>query len=378
MAKPKKINYKAILIGMLVCIAAVLIFLSGLWTKNSGHMAGMEEGTGTDPSAYSSVQPEGTSSKFNISAWITCEDWQEGISDVRSFIGMPDSIQAFAAFFNDDGRLFFTEEGSQMVLALGVREGNNALPVYLTLKNDRMKEDGEWVLKDGSLLKRLLTTENARKKHIDDIVIFARSNGFDGVEVNYENVNGSAEEGFALFCSALHERLKGLDMKLRVVIDPNSEIDIAALPEGPEYVVIAYDLGEAGKEPGPRVDEATIARIIPEMDHLPGDKRIAFATGGFDWDAAGNVQEVTEAQAYELSLFSGDIQRDEGSGMLYFEYPAEDGSTHTIWYADSETLAGWFGLAGSLGYENVALWKMGGITPSTLKLLGDLKGGGLN
>jgi hypothetical protein len=378
MAKPKKINYKAILIGLLVCAAAALILLAGLWTKHFGRMAELEEDPGADSSAYGAAQSEADSARFDLSVWVDSSDWQEGLEEVNAVAGMPDSIQAYSAAFNEEDGIFFTEDASQMILALGIREGANDLPVYLTLVNNRARENGEWIYRDGALLKRLLTTEKARARHIDDLVILARTNGFNGVEINYANISGTAREGFILFLDELYDRLTGLDMKLRVVLEQGGGWDAAALPEGPEYVVAAYDLNGTGAIPGPRTDAASISDTAKQMDGLPGNARMAFATGGIDWDASGNAREITETEAYELSLFSGNIQRDKNSGALYFEYTAEDGTVHTVWYADAETLAGWFDLSKSLGCGRAALWKMGGARPDTLKMLGNLKGASLN
>lgn len=379
MAKPKKFNYKAVFITVLVCVAAAVILLAGLWTKNYGRMAGLETAPGPDSSAYGSAQPtEPPPASFDLSVWVVYWDWERGLNDVNSIVGMPDSLQAFAASFNDKDRLFLTGDADQMVLALGVREGSNDLPVYLTVTNDRMDGNGEWTEKDGSLLDRLMKTEDTRTRHVDDIFLLARSNGFDGVEVDYQNISGEAQSGFASFCSELYSRLQEFGMDLRVVLRPDSSIPDEGFPEGPQYVMAAYNFYGLTSQPGPNADEPFIRSLAARMESVPGDKRIAFATGGYDWDAGGNAQQLTESAAYDLSLKSVDIQRDVNSGELYFTYTAEDGSIHTVWYADGETIAGWFNLSRSLGYGKVALWKMGGEMPETLKMLGDLKGISLN
>ena len=378
MAKPKRINYKPIFIAVLVCVAAAVIFLAGLWTKNYGRMAGLEESQLPGSSAYGSVQTA-EAAQFDLSVWVAYWDFERGLNDVNSIAGMPDSLQALAASFNAADWLFFTADSSEMILALdAVRDAHPDMPVYLTLVNDRMDGNGEWTEKDGSLVDRLMKTEGTRAKHIDDIVILARGNGFDGVEIDYENISGDAKSGFALFCGELYARLNELGMELRVVLEPDNDFADGGLPEGPEYVMMAYDMNGAGTAPGPRADEAFIRSLAAKMASLPGEKRIAFASGGFDWDAAGNAREITESEAYGLSLESGDIQRDVNSGELFFTYAAEDGSAHTVWYADAETLAGWLDLSKSLGYGNVAVWRMGGETPETLKMLGNLKGVSLN
>jgi len=378
MAKSKRINYKAVLIALLVCVSAAVIFLTGLWTKNYAQMGPAEESPGTDDSAYGSGLAA-EAGPFDLSVWVVYWDWERGLNEMSSVAGMPDSLQAFAATFDASDRLFLTDDARDMVAALGaVREDNPGMPVYLTVVNDRMDGSGEWTEGDGRLADRLMKTEQTRAKHIDDIITIAQKNGFDGVEINYGNMSGDAQSGFVLFCSELYSRLQENGLGMRVVLRPDSSITGEGLPEGPEYVAVAYDYYGLGSQPGPHADEPFIRGLMERMDGVTGDKRIAFATGGFDWDAAGNAREITESEAHELSLESGDVQRDASSGELNFSYIAGDGSTHTVWCADAETLAGWFDLSKSLGYRNVGLWRMGGEMPETLKMLENLKGAGLN
>jgi len=379
MAKPKRINYKALLISLLVCIAAAFILLTGLWTKDSGRIAGLEEGIAPGSSADGSVQPtEPPLTTFDLSVWVVCWDWEKGLNDVNSIAGMPDSIQAFAASFDAADRLFLTDDAEKMVRALGLNENNNEPPVYLTVSNDRLDQNGEWTEEDGRLLDRLMATDSAIAKHIEDIVSFARAYGFDGVEIDYRNINGNALSGYAQFCSNLNSRLQENGMDLRVVLRPDSSIPEEGFPEGPQYVMTAFNFYGTGSQPGPNADEPFINSLAAILEKIPGERRIAFATGGYDWNAAGNAQLLTETEAYNLSLLSGEIKRDVNSGEIYFNYTAEDGSEHTVWYADSETIAGWFNLSKSLGYLRVGLWRMGGEMPGTLELLGNLKGAGLN
>ena len=96
---------------------------------------------------------------------------------------------------------------------------------------------------------------------------------------------------------------------------------------------------------------------------------MAFAAGGYDWPANGSGKEVTEADAAKLAAKSTDLQRDSQSGVLHFTYKS-NGVTHTVWYADGQTLKSWMNQAKAAGINNVALWKMGGNAPATMQMLG--------
>ena len=271
MSKPKKTNYKAILIALLVCVAAAIIFLTGLWSKDVAQMGAAE-----------SPEPEESAASLDLSVWAVYWDWERGLNEMHSIAGLPDSLQAFAASYDTGDRLFLPDDAEQMVAALGVvREDAPTMPVYLTIVNDRMCGSGEWTEKDGALVERIVRTTGMRTNHINDIIDLAQENGFEGVEIDFENISSDDFGGFAAFCTTLYERLDEMDMKLRVVLEPNMGFETAELPTGPEYVMIAYDFyGLGSRSRPPNADERVFAQPGGyAMESVPGVKRIAFADG---------------------------------------------------------------------------------------------------
>ena len=386
MANKNRINGKALTICLLVCIAAAGIFLVGFLNRPIESLDGTssvqpilppsEQQTNTSPtvSASPSVEPTQTPVDFfDLSVWVAYWDWENGINDLNAMLQMPDSLHAFAASFNEEDTLVFPEDMLGMMPSLEeISSVHPEMRIYLTLVNDVQDANGEWSLKDSDLINRLMQSEGSRSDHISEILDFTQKNGFDAVEIDYEKISDEAWSNFALFCEQLYRELAAKNIPLRVVLEPGSPIDQGILPSGPEYVMMAYNLYYEGTEPGPKANYEFISELAADMNVLPGEKCIAFATGGYEWGANGEAWQITESEAYELSLQSSDLQRDDNSGALYFTYPAENG-VHTVWYADGETLAGWFNLSKSLGYKNVALWRLGGCQPETLQMLGELK-----
>lgn len=383
----KRINVKTLLICLLVCIAAAGVFLIGFLNRPAVPLDDPSlqpslppSEQQTNPAASSqlssaSAAPVQTpADSFNLSVWVAYWDWENGLNDLNAITEMPDSMHAFAASFNQWDKLVFPEYMREIQPSLGeISAAYPEMPIYLTLVNDVRDSNGEWSLKDSALVDRLMQSEESRANHISGIIDLVQSNGFDGVEIDYEQISGGAWSNFALFCEQLYCELKEKGIPLRVVLEPGTSTGLGSLPAGPEYVMMAYDLYGEGTEPGPKADNEFISQLAAKMDVLPGEKCIAFATGGYDWDASGGAAQITESEANDLSQQSSDVQRDKGSGALHFTYQAADG-VHTVWYADGETLAGWFNLSKSLGYRNVALWRLGGCQPETLQMLGELKG----
>ncbi|HWR29542.1 MAG TPA: hypothetical protein VN631_06880, partial [Negativicutes bacterium] len=112
--------------------------------------------------------------------------------------------------------------------------------------------------------------------------------------------------------------------------------------------------------PGPKADKTFIQKVITQMASLPGEKSVAFSTGGCVWGSNGKKQLVTEAEAKVLvAAYDVTPKRDKESQNLVFEYE-NDGVTYQVWYADVKTLNFWSGIAKEQGVTKISLWRLGG------------------
>lgn len=350
-----KLSNKQAAAGIVVLV--ILLGLFAVWLK-----------TGSD---LDKGEPPEWDTPPELSAWLVEWQWPAGLDDFRDMADGLTSLQAFAAYFDDADSLYFTEAFREGLPGLmeASRQGS-LVHIDLTVVNDRIGSDGTTVQKDPALITRLMATEESRKRHIDDILEQVEANGFRGVEIDYERIGDSDWDKVCAFYRELHERLKALGKPLRIVLEPRAPLEELDLPEGPVYVMMAYNLFGGHSGPGPKADDAFIAKLARRMDRVPGDKVIALAAGGFDWPEAGKAAAVTERQAEELARLSKEApRRDEASGSLYFEYDDDNGVKHTVWYADHVTLSRWIGVARQAGYHNIALWRLGDLGQETLRAL---------
>jgi spore germination protein YaaH len=314
---------------------------------------------------------------LNWSIWAA--DWQReaGLADLERLPEPPNSIQAFGAYFNERDELLLREAFKGMAGELKALYADMAAAekpsLYVTVINDIVRPDGANSEKDSGLAGRLTATAEARSAHIDAIVGMARELGANGVEIDYENIADRDWDAMAIFYKELWERLEREELELRIVLEPRAPVDKVKLPEGPDYVMMAYNLYGTHGGPGPKADIKMIGRLAAKLDGVPGDSAMAFATGGFDWKAEKDAAALTEAEAAALAAEKGaQPERDEDSGALSFVYTDGDGSKHTVWYADAETLRIWIEAAGKRGIGEIAIWRAGGLSQPTLDYLGKL------
>lgn len=306
-----------------------------------------------------------------ISAWIVDWQWEPGIKDFEEIGNKLSSLQIFAAYFNQHDNLYFTEKLNKVLPEfMGLKNESKLNNLYITIVNDKFTGEGKVIQKDAELLKRLMATEESRNQHIDEIIKLMEENNFDGVEIDYENIDENIWENYIKFCSSLYKRLKNIDKSLRIVLEPNSPLNKAALPSGPCYVMMAYNLYGYHSEPGPKANNKFIRDLALKMEKIPGEKIMAFATGGFDWSEDGKVVSLTEVEAAKLSDKSLDeVKRDDSSGSLYFSYFDDNNTKHTVWYADYKTFDQWFNISKQIGYKKFALWRLGDVQKKTLEYL---------
>lgn len=345
-------------VAMLVAALAVAALIYGEWRS----------GVDTERESVSQVSPE------SLSVWYAEWDWEDNAGEAErvSRAASIASIQAFGAYFDGGDKLYFRNDFVRMAQELQSR--NRGGELYMSIVNDVIGPSGAASsLKDSDLLHRLVDTADSRRAHIADIMDAVSQYGFDGVEIDYENIADNDWPAMSSFYEELHAELKREGLPLRVVLEPKAPVDKHVLPAGPAYVMMAYNLYGTHSGPGPKADLSLIGRVAAKLEHVPGDGVIAFSAGGFAWNEAGKATALRELEAVELSLRALEpTTRDPDSGAVHFRYTDENGERHTVWYADAGTLRGWAEAAGRRGIAHIALWRLGGLSEETLDYLSRL------
>lgn len=323
------------------------------------------------PTPAASATAAAQSSDSGFYPWIVYWDFDTAISESRSLSSAMGNISVFAAYFRDDDSIIFPQSSQDTLKAVRDAYGTT-VQTYLTFVNDIKYENGGSSLKDVDLLRRLLSNQTRMTAHIDEIIALAKEKGADGIEIDYENIKGDDAlwQLYAQFLCALNDRAVSEGLRLRVVLE-TSALGKATFPAGPQYTVMVYNLyGNHSSEPGPKADEAFITETAAKSVCLGPDVCFAFATGGFDWSSSGNVDQLCETAAAELAQTMQTVpSRDQSSGALTFTY--QNDQTHTVWYADGQTICIWLDAAKNAGIRNFALWRLGGNSEASLKQISE-------
>ncbi len=317
-------------------------------------------------------QAQGAAPHGQVTAWIADWDLARGLAEWRSHPGLFDSVRVFSANFDSRDQPALTPEWAK-ILGSDVSGVFGPARVYLTVVNDVATPTGKGnILKDPALVSRLVATPASRAGHVEALVALAKRHKFPGLEIDYENVAAADWPNFLAFVEALYRRTQAEGLALSVLLQPQRRYLASPLPKGPGYVLMGYNLFGFHSGPGPKAtpeflaDQAAALRAIGALEATS----LALATGGFDWTGPKAARQLTETEAQTL-LAQKNVRptRSPADGYLVSRYSDDKGQNHDVWHADGETLATLWRAGRAAGFTRLAVWRLGGNTPSLFSWL---------
>ncbi len=321
------------------------------------------EGEASEKTENRSSAEEGkVSETASLTYWLPYWNMETVYEELDQLGSSVDTICFFAAYFDKNNQVFVPDETRQAVEKLRGEGKLQNRTSYLTFVNDKLLEQGS-SLKDTDLVYALIKKPADADRHVQEIIALTRSLGCDGVEIDYERLRRDEKlwKYFLAFEQKLWDACNAEGLKLRIVLEPSAPIEKFDWPEGPEYVMMCYNLYGDDTEPGPKADMAFLKEMVQMMELLPGKINLALANGGFDFAADGSTRQINYCDVMALQAqYGGEAVRDQGSADMVYQYSDDAGSRHEVWYADSVTLESWMNTIRGLGHERFSVWRLGG------------------
>lgn len=321
----------------------------------------------TPPEAETGSEPEAPAQVSAGEEAIPVEDWDvwcvywdtdaDVAGELDNLGGKLRDLMVFACYYDEKDALNLPREFPALLELPGTLSPER---VYLTVVNDVVRWNGNASLKDPQLAERILSDEDTIQAHIEKLLSMAERLGCTGVEMDYENMKDpELLERYTVFIRLLWEAASARGMGVRILLEPGAPVEAIQFPEGPEYVVMCYNLYGTHSGPGPKADRAFLKATVEKFSCLPS-VNYALANGGFDWGEDGAAaKSLTKLDAEALlAQYGCQPERDPDSFALHFSYDDSDGR-HTVWYADEETLLGWRRILenASAGEVQTSLWR---------------------
>ncbi|MBU5439675.1 glycoside hydrolase [Tissierella sp. MSJ-40] len=230
---------------------------------------------------------------------------------------------------------------------------------------------------DPDLTHELLSSSSMREKLIKDIINIYGEYGFQGINLDFENVHLDDKDFLTQFVRELYPIFKERGMKVSIDVTPIStsenwslSFDRERLSETVDYIMLmAYDQHWASSPVAGSVAQYSWVEksLIKVFEVIPKEKIILGVPFYSRLWKVENVDETEKVSSQALSMESAkefieknniQLQWDEESGQYYGETKKED-ITYKIWLEDAKSLNLKATLIHKYGLGGIASWRKG-------------------
>ncbi len=222
---------------------------------------------------------------------------------------------------------------------------------------------------------QILNEPAATQNAIEQLAALCESEGYAGVQIDFEGAPPAERAPFTAFITALAERLHAQGDKLSTVVTAKyyniqsgraAMYDDAALSVPSDYIVVLdWGLHWVTSAPGSIDELAWFTKIADYTATLPNLSKfvIGMPLYGIDWPNGGGRANPGSALEFNsivtLESELGIVPEWEATAQSpHFSYVDGAGVNHEVWYVDQQSLAARAAVATSLGM-GIALWRLG-------------------
>ncbi len=223
--------------------------------------------------------------------------------------------------------------------------------------------------------RQILRHPNHQQRFLDELEHEMAAYGYDGVNLDMENLYLEDRQAFSQFVKHLSDRLHQSDKRVAVCVAANTGdkranpwspwFDYRALGQSADRLVImTYDEHNPRTAPGAVASydwtESTIRYALNQG--VPSSRiLLGVPAYGWDWSSAGGKAKYT---SYPMVLSIQQQYRakpvwDSLSQSPHLSYTDETGANHNVWYENSYSLRFKLQLVERYNLAGIALWRPG-------------------
>ncbi|MEH7482101.1 polysaccharide deacetylase family protein [Neobacillus drentensis] len=231
---------------------------------------------------------------------------------------------------------------------------------------------------DGEALHRLFITPGAEDLFIKKMLEYVRTNDFDGINIDFENIHSKDKEDFTHFIGKVHKAFHPHGLMVTLDVPPNNNsFNYTSLATNVDrMIVMLYDQHHSMSKPGPVAPSDWVKENLNQL-HIPSEKLIvSLGSFGYDWEENSHQPADTVAFGDIMDLGIGtnlQIQWNKQIGNPYVRYK-RNGKNHIVWFLDAASFYNQMKLAIDHGSRGIAVWRLGSEDPSIWNYLNKPKG----
>jgi len=231
-----------------------------------------------------------------------------------------------------------------------------------------LRTEASVVLMGSEPLHKLLSSEQNRARLIGNILDRVKSDGYDGVNIDFELMAAADADLFTAFLRELKTSLG--DKTLSVAVFARTSNDKWPTPYqyasigqiADQVVVMAYDYHYATSTAGALAPLWWWQQVVDYMTaNIPAHKvLLGLATYGYDWSAGSNATSVTAKKLANLkSRYTLVEVFDKTSMSPSYSYWDQYGVLHHIWLENQQSLQAKVDLAKAKKLGGISFWRIG-------------------
>lgn len=294
-------------------------------------------------------------------------DQDRGFDVVRENLDLFDEVSPVWYSLDQTGRVVLADAEYTTVDRPAVRNLQaHDIRVIPTVTNLR---EGDW---DVEVVQAMLHDPAAMGTHVQELVELAVTEGYDGIDIDYEDLSGADRAAYSAFLAKLGTELRAAGKLLTTAVHPkasdagyderNLAQDYRAIGGAADQVrVMTYDYSWETSPPGPVAPADWVEEVINwTVTQIPPDKVIlGVVLLGYDW-AGGRGVTVDHEQAQSTAHTHGATVKRSDDGSPWFTYQDSSGNRHEVWYEDARSARAKLELVSRYGLGGAFFWRLGG------------------
>jgi spore germination protein YaaH len=233
--------------------------------------------------------------------------------------------------------------------------------------------DGVW---DGAVVSKIIADPQLRAVNLNALVNLAVTGGYDGIDLDYENLRASDRAAFTAFvqqlAAALHAQGKLLSVNVYAKTsepgtwDGPQAQDWWAIGQVADQVrIMTYEYSWSTSPPGPVAPVNWVNDVIAyATSQIPRAKILqGMPFYGYDWVGQRGT-DLVWSQAMDLaSQFGVPLKWDSASASPWFEY-VSGSARHTVWFENGSSVGAKLEVTRVHDVGGIAVWRLGGEDPA--------------
>lgn len=216
-----------------------------------------------------------------------------------------------------------------------------------------------------------------RENLIQNLLQIMGEKGYRGIDIDFEYILAADRDAFTEFVSVVAQTMRGRGYQTSVALAPKTSADQKGLLyEGKDYgalgavadfvLLMTYEWGYTYGPPMAVAPIDQVRRVVEyALTEIPAEKiSLGIPNYGYDWPlpfVRGTTAATTigNIQAVRIAIENNAvIGYDEVAKSPYYNYVAQSGIQHEVWFEDVRSLQEKFGLIAEYDLRGCGYWQI--------------------